>query len=197
MAGQAERLAVVMQLHACQVDLEGAATCRARLRWRHPRLQTLEDGLDPSRHLARAERLADIVIGANLQPHHPVDLAVARGKKQHRHLAAAAQLLACLKTAHVRQADIENPQIGRLTRLQRQRLAGQTEPTGREALALQGIDQGIGDCRFVFDDEDMGHDCASFCLPAKCRRPGPASTRAAICSNLDLAQPPDMAASQF
>ena len=50
-----------------------------------------QDGRDPGDHLARAERLDHIVVGAELDAEHPVDLLVARGQEQDRQLALRAQ----------------------------------------------------------------------------------------------------------
>ncbi len=138
MAGEVERGVAVVDPHALLVDLERPAR-RGPFQRRRARRHALEDGLDPSRHLARAERLDHVVVGADLQADHAVDLGIARGEEDHRHLGEPPQALAGLETADVRQTDVEDQQIRRLALLQRQRLAGEGHPGGGEAFGLQGV----------------------------------------------------------
>ena len=91
MAGQGQQLAVVVDAEALQVHLEGAVagrSCgggRGRLAGGH----TFEDGADPGGHFARAEGLDHVVVGADLQAHHAVDLGIAGGEEDHRHFGEA------------------------------------------------------------------------------------------------------------
>ncbi|MCY1442845.1 hypothetical protein D9M71_592330 [compost metagenome] len=178
MAGQAQRLAAVGDAHAFAVHREGTVRRRG-----FARRDTLEDGLDPRRHLARAERLDHVVVGADLQADHAVDLGVARGEEDHRHLGEAPQPLAGLEAADIRQADVEDDQVEGLALQALQRLAGQCQPGGGEALRLQCVEQRVGDGGFVFDDQDMRHSllpeyqsAEQFGLPAAKRSRGSTAT---------------------
>ncbi len=153
MPGQAQGLATVTDLHPLRVNHEQR---RDRLGSR-PRDHALEDRLDPRRHFPRAEGLDHIIVGTDFQAHHPVDLAVPGTEEHHRHLAEAPQLLAGFEAADIRQADVEDDQVRRARLLMLQGRTAQAQPGGSEAFALQGKDQGVGNRRFVFDNQDMGH----------------------------------------
>ena len=81
--------------------------------------------LDPGHDLARAERLGDVVVAAQLQAEHPVDLVVAGGAEQDRHpVALGAQRAAHLGAVHPGQPDVED---------QGDRAAAGGRPPGRRA----------------------------------------------------------------
>ena len=71
---------------------------------------------DAGHHLARAERLDHIVVGAQLDAQHPVDLVVARGQEQDRQVALGADAAADLQPVHARHVDVEHHQVGRRAR---------------------------------------------------------------------------------
>src|SRR5690606_35654430 len=153
-AGQAQRLAVIVHAKGCIIDPERARRVDRR---RFARRHTLEYGLDPRRHFARAEGLDHIVVGADFQPYHTVDFLAACGKEDHRHLGETPQALAHLEAADVGQADIENGQVEGAVLQQRQRLTAEARPVRDEAFGLQGIDQCVGNRGFVFDYEYLRH----------------------------------------
>ena len=126
--------------------------------------RAFQDGADTRHQLARRKGLGHIVVRAKLQPHHPVDLVVARGEKDHRHVRAGAQAAADLKPVDFGQADVEDDQVRRLAR-----------GMGQGALAVGGGDdaerrtfQRDGDhltqTRIVVDNKDL-HSPAPY-LPA-------------------------------
>ncbi len=59
---------------------------RLRLPGRGPRCGAAQDDVDAGHQLARAERLGDIVVAADLEPEHAVDLLVAGRQEQDRHV---------------------------------------------------------------------------------------------------------------
>ena len=67
-----------------------------------------KDYVDARHQLTRAERLGNIVVAAHLQTQHTVDLLVARGEEEDRHVRGAADLPADLEAIHLRHADIEH-----------------------------------------------------------------------------------------
>ena len=71
------------------------------------------DRPDPGDQLPEAERLDDVVVGAQLQPDHPVDLGPAGGDHQDRDRGAGAQLLAEVVAVHVGQAQVEEHHLRR------------------------------------------------------------------------------------
>ena len=72
-----------------------------------------QDRVDPEHELARAERLGHVVVGAALEPDHPVGLGAEGGQHDHRQVVAAgAQPLADLETVDARQHQVEDHQVG-------------------------------------------------------------------------------------
>ena len=68
-----------------------------------------QHGPDPGDQLARAERLGDVVVGTELQPHDAVNLVVAGGQEDHRSpVAALAQPSAQLRAVQPGQADVDD-----------------------------------------------------------------------------------------
>ena len=92
-AGQLQRLAALQHLPARQVDGDVAVerddlrAGRLRQRRRHP----AQDHLDARRQLAQAARLGHVVVGAALQPAHPIGLLPARAEHDDRHVGQLAQ----------------------------------------------------------------------------------------------------------
>src|SRR5262245_12410142 len=75
-----------------------------------------ESGPDAGEELADAEGLAEVVVGAGVESSHLGGLLLARGDDYQRHAGPRPQPPDDLETVHVRQAEIEDDQIG-LTRL--------------------------------------------------------------------------------
>ena len=117
-------------------------------------LTAAQDGLHPGDELARAERLGDVVVGAELEAEDAVDLAVAGGEEQHRHVARGAQSAAHLEAVDVGQADVEQHDL-------RPMLRDQLEPAfavrglqhSESGLAQVHVEQ-VGDVRIVLDHHD-------------------------------------------
>jgi len=99
--------------------------------------------------------LADVVVGAELQADHAVDLGRARGEEDHRQrrlrrLQATEQLQA----VDVGQADVDDRQCKGCRGGRRQRRLAAAHPVRCEAVGGQRVDDRVGDRRFVLDDED-------------------------------------------
>jgi len=161
--GQAQRLAPVGDQHSLGIDAKHRRSGVQRWTRRH----ALENRPHPRGDFPRAERLDHVIVGADLQPHHPVDLGVPGTEEQHRHLTEAPQLFAGFKTADVRQADVEDDQIRWRLPLMLQRRRAEAQPRGGEPLALQGKNQRVGNRRFVFDNQDMRHGVRAHGLSAR------------------------------
>jgi hypothetical protein len=115
----------------------------------------LEDGADPGHDFARGEGLHDIIVAAELEAEHPVDLVVARGEEEDRQVALRAQPAADFEAVHPRHVDVEHDEIGpvALDRLERRLavagLAG-LHPRLAEREGEQLADMGV-----VVDEEDL------------------------------------------
>ena len=99
-------------------------------------LGAAEDRLDPSRELARRERLGDVVVGAELEPRDAIGLLVARGEHDDRHLRAGADPAADLEAVDARQADVEHDEADRMAAELGDRLLARPEPDDAPAVLL-------------------------------------------------------------
>ena len=71
-----------------------------------------EDRLDPGQQLGAAERLGDVVVGTDLQPHDTVDLvALGRQDDHRRGHALAAEDAEDLDAAHAREHHVEQDEV--------------------------------------------------------------------------------------
>ena len=114
--GQAKRRAAEALRHAAagsSRELRLAPVPLAAL-WplRVARRDPAQDDVDPRHQLARAERLGHVVVAADLEPEHAVDLLVAGGQEQDRHVGGLADLPADFEPVHLGHADIEDDQVG-------------------------------------------------------------------------------------
>ena len=121
---------------------------------RRPAVGAPQHRLHPRDQLGGRERLREVVVAAELEAEHAVDLAVARGEEDHRDLRRLADALAHLEPVDVGEPDVEHHEPGPL-------VADRLEPglAGRglqHPVALAGeveVDE-VGDVRLVVDDED-------------------------------------------
>jgi hypothetical protein len=116
-----------------------------------------EQGLDPAHQLAQAERLGEVVVGAEFEADHLVDLVVARGQDEDRHLGARrAEPAEDLEAVHARQADVEHDEVGRLVDREVEALLAGPRDRDLVALLLQGVLDAARDRVLVLDDQDGG-----------------------------------------
>ena len=100
---------------------------------RHP----AQRGANPRDELAQSERLRHVVVGADLETDHRVDLGVARRHHDDRHTRSAAELAADVDAGDLRQHDVEQHERG-LGRVEaRDRLGTVGRGLDEEPLALQ------------------------------------------------------------
>jgi hypothetical protein len=123
-----------------------------------PALGTAQVRLHARGDLARAVRLADVVVGADLQPERAVDLVDAAAHHDDRHRGEAAQLVADLQPVEARQGDVQQHQ----RRLGAPHLGLDVQPVhhdrGGVALRLEEAGKQGGAMRVVIDDEESsGH----------------------------------------
>ena len=120
--------------------------------------------------LADRERLRDVVVRAELEPDDLVELVVAGGEHDDRHLALGAQALADLEPVELRQHQVEHDEVDLLLGESRQSLLAVARLEHAEALALERVGEELLDGVLVVDEEDgrgVGHvGSAIGCLPA-------------------------------
>lgn len=130
-----------------------------------PIAATLQNRLDPRDEFARAERFGDIVVPADFETQHPVDLFVARRKKQDRQSRCLADLAADVQAIHVGHANIEDDEIDAAAAEGGHRLGTVANCQPCQAGALEGEADHVADVRFVIDDENAGrHPSVLRCL---------------------------------
>ena len=113
--------------------------------------------VDAQHQLPRAERLGDVVVGAQLQAHHPVRLGAQGGQHDDRDVAGLAEGPAHLEAVDPGQHQVEHHQVGRpLSEQPQRRLAG----VGLERVVAVGAQVGEHDLahrRVVVNDHHAGH----------------------------------------
>ena len=129
------------------------------------------------------ERLRDVVVGAELEPEHLVELVVAGGEHDDRHGALRAQPLADLEPVELREHHVEHDQVDRLVAELPQRLLAVARLDDAEAVALERVGEELLDRVLVVDEEDRGgvwhrpmgrsEACPPYYSP-RCRRYRPA-----------------------
>ena len=124
---------------------------------RRPR-RAAQHRADARDHLGAAERLDDVVVGAELEPDDAVGLGPARGQHHDRDVAAAAQRAADVAAVAVGQREVEQDDVGLdlVRELERARRGGGHERL--EALARERLGERAGDARLVLDEQ---HPAAS------------------------------------
>ena len=114
-----------------------------------------QDRAHAAQQLRRRERLRHVVVRAELEPEHAVDLRVARRQHQDRHVALGAQLAADVGARHPGQHHVEDDDVVAAA----SRAASSAAVPSRllvdvEALAPQHERDDVEHARIVVDDED-------------------------------------------
>ena len=143
---------------AHQIDRQIAA---AEDRLLAVRLQAVaQRGANAGRQFLHAERLGDIIIGAQIERRHLAGLVVAAGKNDDGHgRAAIAQGAHDRQPIHSRQPQIEHDQVHRIAFKEIQRRLAAIGLLDAIGLRRQGGAQETPDRRFVVHDQDAqrGH----------------------------------------
>src|SRR3954468_4575819 len=155
---QRHRAAAHLDRPAGQVDHEPVRLdALAALVRRHVRLAgATEKRADTRAELADRERLRDVVIGAELQPEHLVELVVARGQHDDRHRARRPQPLADLEPVEPRQHQVEHDEVDRLLGEQPQRLLAVASLDNNISVLLERERQDGAHGVLVVDQQNRG-----------------------------------------
>ena len=121
-------------------------------------LSAPDQGAHACLEFGQFERLAQIVVGAQVEPLDAVGQCVACSQNQHRRgAAAAAEPLDHLEAVDARQAEIKNHQIVILDRQDAVSLLAVVGDVDCKIGAAQGFHQPVGEYRIVFDYQ-YAHD---------------------------------------
>jgi hypothetical protein len=123
-----------------------------------------QERLDPRHQLARRERLHHVVVAAQLETEHPINLVAPRGQKEHGLLVLLPELAAEGEAVGVGQHHVEDHQVeGAL--LEREARGGAVARGAHgEPLALKGHLHHLADAGLVIGHEDVR------CHRAQCTR---------------------------
>ena len=109
---------------------------------------------DPRGHLAGAERLDDVVVGAELEADDAVGLLAAGGEHDDRDLGALAERAGDVVARPVGEHHVEEDEVGHLARGLLDRVGHRSGHTRVEPLAVKCLREGFGDRGLVLDHED-------------------------------------------
>ena len=125
---------------------------------------TAQQGAQAGQQFARGKRLGQIVVGAQLQSDHAVDLLAPAGEHQHRHLALPADPTQHLESVDVRQHHVQDDGVPGLGH--RPGRPGSAELLGLHGKAerLKVVGGQLAEILVIVDDQDA--------------KPGPRSGRA-------------------
>ncbi len=116
---------------------------------------------DAGHQLAVAERLGDVVVGAELQTDDLVDLGVPGGDHDDRHGAALAQATADLGAGQAGHHQVEQDDVGAVALELGQPLLAVGSQEDLEPLLGEHEAQGVPIALLVLDDQDHAHATSS------------------------------------
>jgi hypothetical protein len=150
-----QRLAVTQQPMTGEVDLDPLEVDDGRRRLeRDCLLGAPKEGSDPGGQLAQAERLRDVVVGAQLEPDDLVELGVLCRQHHDRHARFRADDPADLDARQLGQHEVEQDEIRALGPELCQCLAAVSSRDNPESLRLERVDERLAQGRLVVHDED-------------------------------------------
>ena len=132
-----------------------------------PALSALQEAADAQDQLACGKRLGDVVVRAQLEPEHAIDLLAPRRQQDHRdhpRLGAGPHLLEHLDPGQLGEHPIQNDQVGRLALQRLERGDAVRRDADLESLFGEDVAQQLGDVGFVFDHEQGLRHGALACL---------------------------------
>ena len=111
--GEAKRRARELGDVLLRIDRQSALRKRGRgcLCVLPARSHAAQDDVHPGDEFARAEGLRDVIVTADLEAQHAIDLVVARGEKQDRNVRGFSDFPADVQAVEFRHADIQNDQV--------------------------------------------------------------------------------------
>src|SRR3954447_25828373 len=122
------------------------------------------DGTDPSNQLPEAERFGDVVVRAQLEAEHAVELLASRGQHDDGCCGPSPQLAGYVAPVHVRESEIEQDQFVAVFR----KCAGAGRHVSDSvACRSETLDQCVGDRSVVLDQQQL-HAVIVTSVPTRC-----------------------------
>ena len=116
------------------------------------RLDATTHGPDARRQLTPAERLGDVVVGAEFEPEDPVELVTAGRQHDDRDRAALAELAAHVATIDVRKPEIEEHEV---VARRREGVSAGGDVGDLMAVGAQPGHERLGDRAVVLDQQQL------------------------------------------
>ena len=119
--------------------------------------------------LGHRERLGDVVVGAELQTQHAVDLVVAGGEKHDRDVGLGPDGAADIESVEIAgKSDVEEDELGAAFGDHLERPLTGRRLVGAVAVAPEVQLDEVGDVRIVLDDDDDGFFAHAVIFPHRC-----------------------------
>ena len=109
----------------------------------------------PRKQLIRAERLGQVIVSSQIQSGNLILLMRTGGDYDHRHGRPAADLTQDVQTVHIRQAQIQNHQIGAVRGDHRHGLGTAAGPHGVIAVGCENGGDEVGNAFLVLNDQNF------------------------------------------
>ena len=113
-----------------------------------------QHGADAAAELPDQERLRDVVVRAELEPEHLVELVVAGREHDDRNRALGPESLADLETVDLREHDVEHDEVDLLFREPAQRLLAVTGRDDAVPVPLERVREELLNRVLVVDEQD-------------------------------------------
>ena len=126
-------------------------------------LRAPQDRLHAEQELAHAERLHDVVVGAELEADDAIDLLALRGEHDDLGVArrrVALQRLADLGARDVGQHEVEQDEVGPLLAREAEPFFALARDEDLVALLAEVVVEDLLDVGLILDDQDSRHDPA-------------------------------------
>jgi len=149
--GEVERVTTAGDVHGV-----GLVMKEGRVGWRGL-LATAEDGADAGHDGAGREGLSDVVVGTEFESEDVIDFGIACGQEEDGDPREVPDLAAKVEPREVGEADVEDGEVRSVgAEVIDTRLCGGDMSDGK-VFRFKGVNQGVRDGGFVFDNQDGGH----------------------------------------
>ncbi len=126
-------------------------------RWARRSNSAAKHRADARDELDHRERLGEVIVGADLETDHGVELGVARGQHDHRDVALPADRAAHRQAIHARQHEIEDHQVGFGRAEDLETFFAVLRCRDLVPFASQGVADGVTEVGLVIDEKDAAH----------------------------------------
>ena len=120
-------------------------------------LAPTKDSPNAGNDSARGKGLGHVIVGAEFEAQDLVDLRIARGEEENGDVGDFADSAAEVETGVIREPDIENGKVRFVGLEMFETIASGADVSDIKIFRFEGIDQGVRDGAFIFDDKYGEH----------------------------------------